>query len=216
MVNRRSVLALGGAGALAGLAGCLELVSGSEAEFSAEPVAVPEATLGETGYEVSERDRITVEEPVGAGGVDRRIVVHNELVEYVKQVTIGPLGEEDAAVFTALTSPQVRIMGREFNPIAEMDSAELADLLAESYDGFGSLDHQEDVDSTAAGEQTTVGRFETEATFAGIEEAIDVELWISQPVELDDDLLITVGAYPTLVDERENVLALMDAVEPAE
>ena len=217
MTTRRSVVAALGAGSLTALSGCLGFVTGSEpAEFSSEPAHVPESVLSQTGYSSNGNDEMVIEEELEAMGISRQVVVTNYQTEYEKAVDLGPLGNEQAAVFTALTTPQASVLGREFNPVADMSSRELAEMVQDNYDGFGELDHLDDDTVTINETDTTVSTFETKATLTGIDETIDLRVLITESVELGDDLLVTVGGYPEMTTERDNILQLMANVVPAE
>lgn len=113
-----------------GTAGCLGVISGEEpAELEATPPGVEAAAIEETGYESAGVKDIVIERTVEAGGQSRESVVTNYQAEYQKTIDMGPLGEQRGAVFTALTSPQVNVLGQEFNPIAEMSTQELAEMV---------------------------------------------------------------------------------------
>lgn len=194
--------------------GCLGVLTGEEpAEFEATPSSVAQAALDETGYEAAGVEEVVIEREFEAAGQTRDVVVTNYQASYEKAIDMGALGRQEAAVFTSLTTPQVRVLGEEFNPVAEMSSQELAEQVQNQYDEIRDLEHQEDAEVTINDETTTQSRFLAEATLAG--EAVELNLHISEAVELGDDLVVTVGGYPTLAPEEEdNVLQLMAAVQP--
>lgn len=194
--------------------GCLGVLTGEEpAEFEATPSSVAQAALDETGYEAAGVEEVVIEREFEAAGQTRDVVVTNYQASYEKAIDMGALGRQEAAVFTSLTTPQVRVLGEEFNPVAEMSSQELAEQVQNQYDEIRDLEHQEDAEVTINDETTTQSRFLAEATLAG--EAVDLNLHISEAVELGDDLVVTVGGYPELASEEEdNVLQLMAAVQP--
>ena len=201
------------AGSLTALSGCLGFVTGSEAaKFSSAPARVPESVLSETGYSSNGIDEKVFQEQFEAMGMSRQVVVTNHQAEYEKAVDLGPLGNEQAAVFSALTTPQASVLGREFNPVADMSSRELAEMVQDNYDGFGDLEHVDDDTVTINETDTTVSTFETRATLTGIDETLDLRVLISESVELDDDLVVTLGGYPEMSDERNNILRLMENV----
>lgn len=217
MVNRRHVLAATGAGGLAALSGCIGFVTGSEpAEFSSSPARVPASVLEDTGYSDAGNEPVDIREEFEALGISREVHVRNYRAEYEKSVDLGPLGEEEAAVFTALTTPQASVLGREFNPIADMSARELADLVQDHYDGFGDLEYVEDEEVTINDEETTATTFETQATLTGVDESVELLVIITESVALGDDLAVTVGAYPEMADERDHVIAMMQSVETTE
>lgn len=215
MVNRRNFLAVGALGGAATLSGCLGFITGSEpAEFSASPARVPDATLNDTGYALDEVDDIVIEEEFEAVGMSREVIVTNYNASYQKTVDVGPIGQHEAAVFTALTTPKAEVLGREFNPVAEMSSQELAELVQDHYDGFDELEHVEDDSTTVNDQETTVSTFRTEATLSEVNQDVEIYVMVTEAVDLDDDLVVTIGAYPQLIDEEANVRQMMATVEP--
>lgn len=200
----------------ASTAGCLGVITGSEpAEFEANPPTVDDAALAETEYEPAGIEEIVVERAVEAGGQSRDVVVTNYVAQYEKTIDLGPLGELRAALFTALTTPQVSVLGQEFNPIAEMSTRELAQRVQGQYEGIEDVQHQEDSDVTINDQTTTQSKFTAQATLNG--QTVDIILHISEAVELGEDLVVTVGAYPEQTPgEEQNVLALMEAVKSQE
>lgn len=215
MLNRRRFVGGVLTAASIGTAGCLGVISGEEpAEFEATPPGVESAALEETGYESVGVKDIVIEREVEAGGQSREIVVTNYQAQYEKIIDMGPLGEQRGAVFTALTSPQVNVLGREFNPIAEMSTQELAEMVQQQYDGVQNIEKQSDDDIQIQGETTTQSTFTAEAAFNGT--TVDILLHVTEAVELGEDFVVTVGAYPQVTPEEENILTLMAAVQPRE
>lgn len=213
-LNRRRFLAGVGTAGIIGATGCLDVIRGEEPlEITATPAVVPAGVLDETGYELSQQEEVVMEREFEAAGQTREVVVTNQQTEYEKTVDLGPLGEQQAAVFTILTTPQVNVVGREFNPVADMSTVELAEMVQEQYDNIQSMEHIEDTEITINEETTTQSKFRAEATFSG--ETMELFLHISEAVELGEDLVITVGGYPeVLPDEESNILQLMRGVTP--
>ncbi|MFW5917940.1 MAG: DUF6517 family protein [Haloferacaceae archaeon] len=212
-MQRRALITATGAAVVAGTAGCLGVITGEEpAEFEATPSSVSASALEETGYEDAGVEDVVVEEEVEAAGQSREVVVTNYQAEYEKAIDLGPLGQQRAAVFVSLTSPQVSVLGQEFNPIAEMTTEEIAEMVQDNYEGLQNLQHREDGEVTVAGETTTRSTFTAEATIEG--GSVDLLVHVSEAVELDDDFVVTVGAHPEAVSgEAENVFTLMEAVQ---
>lgn len=211
-MNRRTLLSGLGVAGLTGLSGCLGLV-GLAAHESA-PAGVDAAVRDETGYEQTEIDEVVVEQEVGASIASEDVVVTNHATEHEKAVDMGPLGEQRGAVFTVLSTPQVEILGRQFNPVEEMSAAELVELVASNYDDIGNVSLEVEESVTILDQSTTQSRFTADASFQGT--SVDVALHISEAVETDEDLLVTVGVYPAELDwrEGENVISLMEGVTP--
>jgi len=210
MINRRRLLAGAAAAAGIGLAGCL----GDEpVEFAAEPVGVTADARESTGYERAGVEEQVVRREVEAAGQSREVVVTNYRTTYEKAVDLGPIGERRAALFTALSTPQVELLGREFNPVAELSTGELVERVQEGYDGIGNVEHDADAEVSILGQSVVRSRFTAEAEFDGV--AVDVYLHVTEAVEAGEDLVVTVGAHPRqLAGEEEHVVALMRGIDP--
>jgi hypothetical protein len=215
-MNRRQFVAGIGTAASVGIAGCLGVITGAEpAKFEAAPPSVAETALEETGYESAGVEEIVIEREVEAGGQSREVVVTNYLAQYEKPIDMGPLGEQRGATFTALTSPQVNVLGREFNPIAEMSTRELAEMVQQQYEGVENVEKQADIEVQMQGQTIIQSIFTAEAAFSG--STVDIGLLVTEAVELGEDLLVTVGASPQAgPDEEGNVLTLLKAVQSSE
>lgn len=216
MTRRRTFLrglAAGSVG-VATIAGCLDVLAGEgPLEFAARPIGVTEAVLTDTGYELNGVHELVLEREFTVADQTREVRVTNYQTEYAKPLDMGPLGSQEAAVFTVLTTPQVRVLGREFNPVAEMSTTDLAEMVQDQYDGIRDLEHIEDTQVTIHGEPTTQSKFRARGNLVG--DLITLYLHVTEAVPLDEDLAVTVGAYPELhPDEEANILRLMEAVEP--
>lgn len=226
MTSRRAVLGATGVLIAGSSAGCLQqlpFIGGDPIEFEATPASVPTAALNATGYEEAGVDDVVIERTFEVGGQSQDVVVTNWQAEYDKAVDFAatdlPVNEQArAAVFTALTTPKVEVLGREFNPVAEMDSEELASMIQDRYEGIEAVEQLGEQEKSVAGESTTVGEFETEADLVESGVTLTIVLHIAEAVEAGDDLLVAIGGYPRLLDaeERDNIFTLMDAVDPGE
>lgn len=212
-MKRRTLLGLAGAGTLAATAGCMDIVSGDTIEYRAAGATVPESVSDETGYDFVDTHEITVNEPVGMAGISRDVIATNIQTEFEKTVSIDPLGSAPAAAFSIIATPSVSILGREFNPVADMSTEEIAELIRDNYDGMGDLSYQETETHDVGGESVAVSEYLADASLDGT--PIDLELLISEAVSFDDDLVLAIGAYPTLTPaEESNIRSLMAAIEP--
>lgn len=211
-MNRRTLLGGLGTAGLASLAGCLGLVGMDEHESS--PAGVDPAVRGETGYEQTAIDDVVIEEEAGISAYSETISVTNYKTEHEKTVEIPPIGSQRAAIFTVFTSPKVGIAGQNFNPLEDMSTTELIEKVGNSYDDIGDISHEEDAEITILEETTKRSRFSADATFNGHD--LEVDVHVTEAVEAGDDLLVTIGVYPQRVrgQEEENVLALMEGVDP--
>ncbi|WP_222919630.1 DUF6517 family protein [Natrinema sp. SYSU A 869] len=207
-MNRRTVIAGLGATGLAGLSGCLGLIGMAEHESS--PAGVETGVREETGYEQTVIESLPVERDVGP--TNETVTVTNHMTKHEKSVDMGLLGSRRGAIFNVLTTPQVSIFGKELNPVEEMSTQELMDLVRSNYDGIDNISHDEDSDITILEQSTTQSQFTADAEFDG--EDVPVNISITEAVEADEDLLVTIGVYPEYVERQEkpNVSALTEAV----
>lgn len=223
--TRRSLLALGATAAAASTAGCtdqLPFIGDGPLEFSAVPASVPETVLDETGYEEHEVEEVVTEETFEVGGRTQDVVVTNWQAEYDKAVDLGEFLPSDervrAAVVTVLTTPQVDVLGRSFNPVADMESEELAEMVQDQFEQFDGMERVGEETLAVGGESTTVGEFEGEAVLAEGGGTIDLTLHIGEAVESGDDLVVAVGGYPTQLreQERSHVVSMFEAIDHGE
>lgn len=221
-ISRRRAVALGASGiGFTALAGCLDrlpFVGDDPIEFEASPASVAESTLQTTGYEEHAIEEVTSERTFEAAGQTQDVIVTNWQSEYDKSVSLGDLGiggDARAAVFTVLATPRVHVLDREFNPVADMTAADLAEMIQDRYDGMSDLEQVGSTEATVVGETTTVGEFEGQADLIEAGTSVEIVLHIAEAVVSGDDLLVCIGAYPRQLrnSEATNVLTLMDGVE---
>ncbi|GAB6879218.1 hypothetical protein JCM17823_14920 [Halorubrum gandharaense] len=216
--TRRRFLAATGATALAGsLAGCAELdfVRGSSAmEYTAEHGTVADAALSETGYELHELDEEVVTETFTFAGRNRDVSVTTAIAEYDRGVDLSFVDQRlQAAVFSVVSTPSVSVLGRPFNPVAEMDTDELAERMQDSYENVRNLERDGETTVEVLGEPVEVARFVGEATLVNGSVSVDIVLHVSEPTAAGDDLVVCVGAYPAAIDDEAAVRTLLEGVE---
>lgn len=223
VTKRRAILRTTGVAIAGSTAGCLDTVPflGNEpVEFEATPASVPDSVLQDTGYEERKQEDVVIERTFEAGSRTQDVVVTNWQTEYDRAVDLAeariPVDRRlQAAIFTVLTTPQVDVLGRSFNPVADMDSDELAETVQDRYEGIDDIQRVGEREAPLAGRSTTVGEFEAEAELIEAGATVDLTLHIAEAVESGDDLIVGVGGYPRILGDREteNVFTLMDAVE---
>jgi len=214
MVRRRTYLASVGTALTAATAGCGFILGNEPAEFEANPSAVSDDMLSETGYEFVENGTDEIEREFEAGGESRTVIATNVRAKHEKTVGLEGLGEQKAAVFTSLTTPQAEVLGQTFNPVEDMSAKELAGRVQDRYSEFKDVTQQSESDVTVNGETTTQAKFTAEAALDG--SPLEIFFHVSEAVELGDDFVVTFGAYPQQTPEEEdNVVQLMEAVETA-
>jgi hypothetical protein len=209
-MKRRELLA-GTAGIAAfSAAGCLGVVGLDEHE--ATPAGVEPAVREETGYEQTNVEEMVIKRTVDIAGTSQDVRVTNYLTEHEKSIDLGPIGSIRAASFVVLTSPQISVVGKNFNPIANMSSDELVDLIEADFDAISDAEHVSDGTVSLLGQETTESLYEAEATFDGA--TIDVDIHITESVETTNDHLITIGVYPKQVRsvESDNIEQLRSGI----
>lgn len=208
--SRRDVLAGAGTGLAVGLAGC---TSGG-ASFGAAEATLATAVQSDTGYSHHRTTEDTIVKEFGRFGITRSVEVTNVVAEYDRAIELGLLDTRlQAAVFAVLSTPQVRILGRSFNPVADMSTVEIADLLQERYEGISDVEEDGEFTAPVAGESTTVTRFTAEARLVAAGVALDVYLFVSAAVEVGEDFLVTLSVHPQAHGRKEDtVRRLMDGV----
>jgi hypothetical protein len=176
----------------------------------ASPATVEESALDETGYELDREYERTVSRTVDDSGERREVEAVNEVTEYRRTLSLGPLGEREAGLFATVSTPAVEADGRALNPVAEMDDAELLEWIQEEYD---RLSVDEAVDSRTVetlDEEMNVTKFEGTAVVGGQE--VDVFLHVGK-VRHGDDYVVVVGVYPKVLGGEERVVAMIEALE---
>lgn len=224
--SRRAFLAAGATAATVGLAGCAGLTG--DLSFEAGSATVTAQARAETGYEEAGVTAIPFSRQVSLGPIQRTVEVTNLLAEYDRSVGLdgggltGGLGiptDARAAVFAAFTTPAVEIFGRTLNPVGNLSTDELANLIQQHYGGFRDLSVDAELSGTLLGQSTTVTRYTAEAdllTTAVVSTDIPIYLYVGAPVRAGEDFVLTVAAHPQVIGPREGtVRTLLSGVEHA-
>jgi hypothetical protein len=203
MTRRLALLALS---ALLLTSGCLGSLSGGPTTFEATPAGVDDAAAADTGFEKNgTREHVATRE---FGPETVRVI--SKVTTYEKSLTIPLLGSARLGVFSVVSTPAVEIAGRTFNPVGEYSNDRLVQFVT---DRFGSLSDVERVSSRqvlVSGTETTVTKYAATTTVQGQE--IDVFLHVTK-VRDGEDFLVGVGVYPQALDQEEEILTLLRAVE---
>ncbi|RQG97751.1 DUF6517 family protein [Natrarchaeobius chitinivorans] len=210
-ISRRSVLAAGATGTLALTAGCLDFVTGDgPLEFAAERVTPSASALEETGYEEDDSTQEVIEETIDVG-VERDVRASLWVSTYTKSRTIEGV-EREANNFVAVSIPGMEVLGRSFNPLADMSNEELLEeFLGEANGDVEDIDHEESFTLDVLGSGREVDRFTGQTQEAG--EVIEVSLTLTSFLH-DDDLIVLLGTHPeVLAEEAANVEVLMESAE---
>ncbi|EMA65128.1 hypothetical protein C461_14840 [Halorubrum aidingense JCM 13560] len=213
--TRRRALAVGGAVGIAGLAGCtaIDVFTGDEpAEFTAGTATVADAVLDETGYELNEIFTETVTQQFEVAGSTREVRVTNRVAEYDRAVEL--FGERyQAAVFAALATPRVEVLGQAFNPIADLDDAERAELILNRYDNVEDLERGSEYTTSMLDTDVDVVVYTASAEISGAGLTVDVELHVGAPVEAGEDYVLPLAAYPEDFGDGEVVRRMINGIE---
>lgn len=212
--TRRSVLGLAGAVGVAGLAGCtaLDVATGDPAEFSSGTATVADETLSETGYELNDVFEETRTREIEVAGSTREVRVTNTIAEYDKAVEL--LGERyQAAVFAAVATPRIEVLGRAFNPIADLSPDERAALIADRYEGVSDLERGSEYTTDVLGSDADVVVYAADGEIEGTGVSVELEFHVGSPVEAGGDYVLPLAAYPASFGDGENVRSMMNGLE---
>ncbi|WP_247000559.1 DUF6517 family protein [Halosolutus gelatinilyticus] len=194
-MNRRPFVAALATGSIGATAGCFGLFDDATS-FVASPAIVDPDRAADAGYEYQGTvERVETRE---VPRTDETVEATNYISEYTRTIEVGldVLDENspEAGAFAVITTPQVQIAGRDFNPVGDMSNAEITERIQSQYEDLtinGSVGTRT-VDGL--GQSIDVETFAGEAKFLG-QQDVDVFVDVAQPDDGDDHLVI-VGAYP--------------------
>jgi len=216
-MKRRSLLAGTAAVGVIALSGCLHSAADSLASLESTPAGVDQSVVDTTDYQLVGIEKIVTDKEIGAAGVSDTIVLTSHLTQYEKSVGVGGITEQPTALFSVLATPKIELAGRAFNPVDEMSSQVLADMIADNYDSIDDLEHETDETVTILGQSVNKALFTADAGFAGL--SVTLNIHVTEAAERGDDLLVAIGVYPRLLQSRESatVRELTEAIsdEPA-
>ncbi|MFB6233145.1 MAG: DUF6517 family protein [Haloarculaceae archaeon] len=228
MLTRRGILSGAAVALAASTAGCgaIPFLGSEPLTFEATQATVPASAREGTGYEEQGIKENVIERTFSVAGQSQDVVVTNYQAKYDKAISVSDMVGRDlpsersarAAVFTVLSTPQVSVLGRSFNPIKDMDSSELAKRVGKNFESVENLEQVGEESATVAGKETTAGEFSADAQLSEAPTTIKLALHITEAVGVGNDFIVTVGGYPRKVEaiERENVFSMMEAVNRQE
>lgn len=213
--TRRELLAGVGTGLAAGLAGCSGQLTAEGAAFGAAEASLSASVQSDTGYSHHRTESFTVTREFRRFGFSRSVDVTNVISEYDRAIELGLLGQRlQAAVFATLSTPQVNILGKSFNPIADMSTVEIAQLIQKKYENVGNVREDGSFESSVGGTAATVTRFTATARLVAAGVNVDIYLYVSEAVEFDDDFVVGLAAHPRAFGAaRDTVEALLAGVD---
>lgn len=207
--RRRQILTGAGAALAAGFAGC----AGGPLTFEASPAAVTSAVRRKTGYDSYRTAELLFQRAIGPGPLQRDVEVRSALHEYDRAVDAPVLGRAQAAVFAVLSTPQVRVLGRGFNPIGDMSTDELAETIQEHYAGIHQLVPDGKLSVTVLDEEVTATRYRGRARLFTSATSVGVYLYLTEAVNSDRDFVVCLGVHPRAFGLQEaTVRQLLDGV----
>ena len=226
-MKRRGLLAALAASTSVAIAGC----AGEDGsyEFDAEPARVPERAYADSEYTGEDPESFSIDREFNATGVNAQVSATSWVARYVNPTN-------QSALFVAST-PNASVAGQSVNPLVRVEGAELIRRLLNQINqqdvGGGNADIEtDDIESrgeetqTVLGEETTVSIFETTVSAdvegpdnsSGSVEDIPVLLYLATvPHQADgadsEDVIALVGVHPVQIDQSEQLLSMMEAVE---
>lgn len=223
MFTRRDIVGATTVALVGSMAGCsaIPFLGNEPLEFEATRTVVPASAREDTGYEEQGVTENVIERTFEVAEQTQEVIVTNLQAEYDKAIDVSALTDAPvdqrtrAAIFTVLSTPQVSVLGRSFNPIEDMDSRELADRVQDNFESVENIEQVGEEGALVAGQETTAGEFSADASLSEAPVDVELALHITEAVEVGEDFVVTVGAYPRKVQEteRENVFSMMEAVE---
>lgn len=183
-------------------AGCSGGVLDSEGpiEATASEVSISGSALDEAGFEEAETREVEINRTVEVQDEERQVRITN----YAAGYQLADSGDAEApAVVAVVSTPEVRALGFDVNPVASMEIQDAVSFAADAGAQFGgNLDDIEQVDTwetTVLEEETTVTKFA--ATIERDGETVDV---YAHATKLNDgeDTVLVVGAYPQVLEEE--------------
>ena len=214
-LTRRRLLAAGATAGASAIAGCTDFVADS---LSSDSATVARAALEETGYAERTVEEVVVERTVGRFGLERTIEARNWYAEYDRSVALDAfgLGRLQASVVSVLTTPQVSVLGKTFNPVGDYSTDELVVLIQSRYDELENVERVGAESVSVLGTETTLVRYRAEARLIDAGTTVDVFLQVGEPVAHGDDFVVPVAVFPQaqgFETESGDVRTLLEALE---
>lgn len=206
-MRRRTLLGTAPA-LLAATSGCIGVLTGSEPlEREASTARVDDDTLAATDYELADSGSRRIEREVTVAGQTREVHAVNQLAQYERTVDLGPLGEQEFAVFAVLATPAFEIGGQVMSPVEEWSDRKLAMQIQDQYESLEVGETVGDRTVETLDTEMTLSKFEGTASIAG-NTGVDVYLHVGK-VQHDDDFVLAIGVYPQRLSGEGDTVATM-------
>lgn len=208
-MKRRTIVSVALA-ALLVTSGCSAL--SGPVTFAASPATVSDSALNETGYSVESIQNQTVSRNFSAAGQTKEVEVTNVIANYHRTVDLGLLGQREAAAFTAFSTPQIDVLGQQFNPLSRYDNHDLVMLMQSQYQSISNIQNVSSHERTVLGQQTTVSKYSAKATF---QDGSSTEVYIIlTKVKHGSDYVVAAAIYPQQLDgEDEKISTLLSGLQ---
>jgi hypothetical protein len=198
------------AGVFGASVGYAALTFGSE-DHEAVPATIPTEVREETGYHKTKEDYLDRSHTISIGGLSRTIEVTNRRTIYRKSVDLVFRTVRLANV-TLVSTPSVRIAGREWNPVATMDDEQFSKQAEQSDNILAELNRVGEDTVSMLGTTTTLGRYDVVETTDEFQFDVELVTHVTEPVEHKGEYVSAVCVYPTVLEriERENVTRILE------
>lgn len=193
--------------------GCAGLISEEKTyAFEASPATVQDDVHDELGYMNETISNITVNESFSVLDITRNVEITNRRVRYEKQVN-----EITGAQFTTLSIPNFTIAGRSFNLLENASEEQIIRQAVEKPDRFGNITRINTTEGQVLGKNTTVKTFAVDQANKSTNDGFgeysgELRLHITK-VTHNDDVVVAMGTYPSIIDEKSAVIRMMENLE---
>ena len=196
-------------------AGCVGVLTGSEPlTFEASTVSVADDVTQSAGYEEVRVEPNAISREFEVAGQTREVEVTNHVAEYARSVDLGPLGSGEFARFAVLSTPQVELAGRTFNPVGEMSNRELVERVQGQYEGLRNVRSAGERTQTVLGASRTVSTFTADAEVAA-GQSVELLFHVSK-FEHGADFVVVIAVHPAALDrEADRVDTMLGGVQHA-
>lgn len=207
-MNRRTFLRTTAPIAVVGVAGCVDGLMEEGLELSATQARVTDSAADSTGYEMKDQEPVEITEAVSYKGQEREVTLTNWKTTYSREFgTVS--GAQDLAQFVVYTTPTVNLFGQELNPLGQMDTTGLINVLGARYGNITGVYSIGETTVESLGMETDVSEFEGTANIDGY--PVDMKLHFSR-VRHEGDFVMALGGYPEDADDRDNIHTLIENI----
>lgn len=182
-------------------------------EGTASPATVGGDALSSAGYEevTVGSDRVNRTGTIDVSG-DVELVVDYQARATAQRAVYRTTDSDPPSVFAVYSAPLVspESVGVVIDPLGDRSTAEIVGRVQGIYADPGQLDHVENSSATLLGNETTLAKYATTATFEG--SSVDVFVYVAS-VRHDGDVVRAVAVVPRDADDLGTVRSLLSAVD---